>query len=62
MTIALGDSLNDLPLLQEADYPVLVQKKDGSYESGMDIPGLIRAEGIGPEGWKNSILALRSKL
>lgn len=62
MTIALGDSLNDLPLLQEADYPVLVQKKDGSYEGGIDIPGLIRAEGIGPEGWKNSILALRSKL
>lgn len=62
MTIALGDSLNDLPLLQEADYPVLVQKKDGSYEGGIEIPGLIRAEGIGPEGWRNSILALRSRL
>jgi mannosyl-3-phosphoglycerate phosphatase len=61
-TIALGDSLNDLPLLREADFPVLVRKKDGSYESGMDVPGLIMADGIGPEGWRDSILALRSKL
>lgn len=61
-TIALGDSLNDLPLLREAEYPVLVRKNDGSYENGMDVPGLIRAEGIGPEGWMSAILALRSVL
>lgn len=61
-TIALGDSLNDLSLLREADYPILVRKKDGSYENGMDVPGLIRAEGIGPEGWMSAILALRSVL
>ena len=60
--IALGDSLNDLPLLEEADFPVLVRKKDGSYENGFDVPGLMRAEGIGPEGWREAILALRSKL
>lgn len=62
VTIALGDSLNDLSLLQEADFPVLVRKKDGSYERGMDLHGLIKADGIGPEGWRASILALRSKL
>lgn len=62
VTIALGDSLNDLPLLREADYPVLVRKNDGSYERGIDIPALIKAEGVGPEGWKNSIFALRSRL
>lgn len=60
--IALGDNLNDLPLLEEADFPVLVRKKDGSYESGVDLPGLMRPEGIGPEGWKEAIFVLSSKL
>lgn len=60
--IALGDSLNDLPLLEEADFPVLVRKKDGGYEAGVDLPGLMRTEGVGPEGWKEAIFALRTKL
>jgi len=60
--IALGDSLNDLPLLEEADFPVLVRKKEGGYEAGVDLPGLMRTEGSGPEGWKEAIFALRSKL
>lgn len=58
-TIGLGDSLNDLPLLRAVDVPVLVKKKDGKYERGMDVPGLILARGIGPEGW---VWALESVL
>ncbi|MEK6577024.1 MAG: HAD-IIB family hydrolase [Nitrospirota bacterium] len=57
-TIGLGDGLNDLPLLQEVDYPVLVQKEDGRYETRIDLPGLIRADGIGPEGWANAVMGL----
>mgnify|MGYP003555731394 FL=1 len=60
--IAIGDGLNDLPLLEEADFPVLVRKKDGSYESAVGLTSLMRAEGIGPEGWKEAIFALSSKL
>lgn len=60
--IALGDSLNDLPLLKEADFPVLVRKKEGGYEAGVDLPGLMRTRGAGPEGWKEAIFALQSKL
>lgn len=50
--IGIGDSLNDLPMLLAADVPVLVQKQDGSYEKDVDFPGLIKAEGRGPEGWR----------
>ena len=57
-TIGLGDSLNDLSLLQEVDYPVLVQKEDGGYDTRINLPGLIRADGIGPEGWANAVMGL----
>jgi mannosyl-3-phosphoglycerate phosphatase len=57
-TIGLGDGLNDLPLLKEVDHPVLVQKEDGRYEPGVEIPGLIRAQGVGPAGWNRAILDL----
>lgn len=57
-TIGIGDGLNDLPMLRTVDCPVLVQKKDGGYERGMDVPGLIRAQGIGPRGWRSALEAL----
>lgn len=57
-TIALGDSPNDIPMLQLADHPVVVQKPDGSYEPRINVPNMIKAEGIGPEGWNKAILTL----
>ena len=57
-TVGIGDSLNDLPLLLTVDHPVLVQKPDGSYDPDIDLPGLIRAPGIGPVGWNHAVLEL----
>lgn len=57
-TIGLGDALNDLPLLREVDHPVLVQKVDGTYDRNIELPGLIRAGGIGPQGWNRAVLEL----
>lgn len=51
LTVALGDSPNDLPMLERADYPIVVQQPDSTYEPDIDVPRLIRANGIGPEGW-----------
>jgi len=56
--VGLGDSPNDLPLLRESDVPVLVQKPDGSYETGIDLPGLVLAPGPGPAGWREAVLRL----
>ncbi len=61
ITIGIGDGINDIPLLEETDYPVLVQKEDGGYDPGVDVPHLIRAEGVGPEGWNRAVLALLGK-
>lgn len=57
-TIGLGDSMNDLPLLQAVDVPVLVQKTGGAYDPGIAVEGLIRAPGAGPEGWRRAVCAL----
>ncbi len=58
VTIGLGDSPNDLPMLECMDYPVLVQRPDGSYDPAISLRNLIRAEGIGPSGWNNAVVAL----
>ncbi len=61
-TIALGDSLNDLPMLRAADHPVLVQKPDKSYDPEVTLSNLHLAPGIGPAGWCESVLELLNTL
>ena len=61
-TIALGDSQNDLPMLEAADYPVFVQKPDGNYDPSIKLDNLILAPGIGPMGWNATILKLLDNL
>jgi mannosyl-3-phosphoglycerate phosphatase len=56
-TVGLGNGLNDLPLLQQVDVPILVQKRDRTWED-MDLPRLRRVRGVGPEGWSRAIMEL----
>lgn len=58
VTIGIGDSLNDLPMLAAVDYPILVRKPDHSYDPDVQLPHLIRADEIGPAGWNRSLLNL----
>ncbi|MBA3753310.1 MAG: HAD-IIB family hydrolase [Nitrospira sp.] len=58
VTIGIGDSLNDRPMLAVVDYAILVQKPDGSYDPDVQLPHLIRAEGVGPVGWNRSLMDL----
>jgi mannosyl-3-phosphoglycerate phosphatase family protein len=46
----VGDSTNDLGMLEAVDVPMLVQQTDGSW-ADLSLPGLLRLNGIGPEGW-----------
>ncbi len=54
-TVALGDSPNDIPMLEAVDIPVIVQKPDGSYDGRIRIPGVIKAGGVGPRGWCRAV-------
>lgn len=49
-TIALGDSANDLSMLQSVDTPVLIPRPDGSFME-CAIEGMIKAPFPGPKGW-----------
>jgi len=58
-TIGIGDSLNDLPMLQAVDTAILVQKPTGEYDKTVLAkiePTL--AKGIGPIGWNDAVLKL----
>jgi len=58
VTIGIGDSLNDLPMLAAVDHPILVQKPDRSYDPDVQLPHLVRAVGVGPVGWNRSLMDL----
>jgi len=57
-SVGIGDSLNDLPFLFSVDLAVLVKKENGRYDARVDIPGLVRANGIGPAGWNEAVMHL----
>jgi mannosyl-3-phosphoglycerate phosphatase family protein len=58
VTIGIGDSLNDLPFLLAVDRPVLVKKESGKHDGRINIPGMVRTEGIGPAGWNEAVLEM----
>ncbi|MGB9094242.1 MAG: HAD-IIB family hydrolase, partial [Gallionella sp.] len=57
-SIALGDSLNDLAMLAGVDQPVLVRHPDGSFDSRIDIAGMLKTRLPGPAGWNETVLGL----
>ncbi|MHB1590449.1 MAG: HAD-IIB family hydrolase [Sulfuricella sp.] len=59
-SIGLGDSLNDLPLLQAVDRPVLIRHEDGSFDSRIAMAGLVKTQSPGPRGWNAAMLQLLS--
>ena len=58
ISIGLGDSPVDFPMLEKVDHPVLVKNYKGEYDPRIKLPNLIKAEGIGPEGWNKAVLTL----
>ncbi|MGQ0694367.1 MAG: hypothetical protein ACT4OL_02180 [Nitrospiraceae bacterium] len=57
-TVAIGNSVNDLPMLAAVDEPILLQQGDGSYVCGFELPRVKLAPGPGPAGWNRAILSL----
>ncbi len=60
LTVAIGDSPNDIPMLEKVACPVIVQKPDGNYNK-ITIPNLTKASGIGPNGWNKAVLTCIKK-
>jgi len=51
VTIGLGDSANDRPLLSAVDRPYLVQKPGGVWQAMEDVD-VERVAAVGPRGWR----------
>ncbi len=62
ITVALGDNLNDMEMLENVDYPVIVRKRDGAYEKRLRMKNLTKADGIGPDGWNRAVIKLITTL
>jgi len=58
MTVALGDSPNDLPMLRSVDRPIIVEKHGGGYDRVLAAEDFERAGGEGPEGWNQAVMRL----
>jgi mannosyl-3-phosphoglycerate phosphatase len=55
LTVALGDSKNDVPMLQQADIPVVIRKKTGEWMSLKGIDSVVYSRNPGPQGWAEAI-------
>jgi len=59
-TIGLGDSENDVPMLEEVDIAVIIPNPGSEAPLRMDARNLIRATSPGPAGWNKAVLSLLS--
>lgn len=57
LTIGIGDSPNDLPMLARVDIPVLIPRPDGSFTPA-PIANLLRAARPGSRGWNDIVVEL----
>jgi mannosyl-3-phosphoglycerate phosphatase len=59
-TVGLGDSFNDLPLLQAIDRPVLMPRDEGGIDPTLAaaLPDAERGPAPGPAGWGAAVLAV----
>ena len=55
--VGLGDSRNDLPMLEQVDIPILIPHPDGRYEK-VNLPGLIHAPFPGSRGWNDALMTV----
>ena len=63
LTIGIGDSLNDLPMLRAVDHPIfLKEKRILSIKIPLKIKNLIIMDGTGPHVWNEAILQVVNNL
>ena len=54
ISVGLGNSYNDEPMLKVVDIPILVKNPDNTW-ANLKIKNLRKIDGIGPEGWKKAV-------
>lgn len=54
LTIGIGDSENDLPMLEQVDIPIVIPRLDGTCLD-LRLPRLVIAENPGSRGWNAAV-------
>ena len=57
-TVGLGDSYNDVPMLEAVDYPILIRNPASKQPDVSHINNLHKVELAGPAGWNQAILEI----
>ena len=57
VSIGIGDSENDIPMLENVDIPVLIPHPDGHYED-VSLKNLRKASFPGSKGWNDAVGSL----
>lgn len=55
ITVALGDSPNDIPMLESVAYPILISNPDISAPDIKKLKNITTPRQPGPEGWNKAI-------
>lgn len=55
-TVALGDSPNDFPMFERADFPILIRSQQAFPEIQKKIARLRVSLDMGPKGWNRAVL------
>jgi len=62
VTVALGDSYNDIQMLESVDYPVFISNSQTRQPDVSHIENLQRPQSPGSAGWNDAVLNLISKI
>jgi len=58
ITVGIGDSENDIPMLKNVMHPFVVQKADGVFDIDIALSNVKLVEGVGPKGWNKVIYSM----
>ncbi len=61
VSVALGDSPNDFPMLERADFAVLVRSRRKFPGLKKKISRLVITADAGPKGWNAAVLGILNK-
>jgi len=59
--VAIGDSLNDVPMFAEVDHPILLVGGQDVL-SHLSLDNLTTYQGTGPQVWNEAVLSLLNGL
>ena len=62
LTVALGDSFNDIQMLESVAYPVFISNSQARQPDVTHIENLQRPQLSGPAGWNDAVLNLINKI